>query len=50
LRADDYVVGAAMFTLGPTSRWLDWNYEELLWPGNPYGANFLDTIVSLKDE
>jgi hypothetical protein len=50
LREDDYVVGAAMFTLGPTSRWSDWNYEELLWPGNPYGANFLDYIVSLKDE
>jgi hypothetical protein len=49
LREDDYVIGAAMYTLGPYSQWSDWNYEELLWPGNPYGANFLDYIVSLKD-
>ncbi len=49
LREDDYVVGAAMFTLGPTGGWDDYDYEELLWPGNPYGANFFDYIVSLKD-
>ena len=50
LREDDYVVGAALFTIGPTSRWKDWDYEELLWPGNPYGTSLLDYIVSLKDE
>nr|HID12811.1 hypothetical protein [Anaerolineae bacterium] len=49
LREDDYVLGAAMFTIGPTSGWENYDYEELLWPGNPYGANFLDYIVSLKD-
>ena len=49
LREDDYVVGATMFTLGGFHQWADYDYEELLWPGNPYGANFLDYIVSLKD-
>jgi hypothetical protein len=50
LREDDYVVGAALFTIGPTSAWQDYDYEDLLWPGNQYGeANFLDYIVSLKD-
>ena len=49
LREDDYVVGAALFTIGPIGMWRDWDYEELLWPGNPYGSNFLDYIVSLKD-
>lgn len=49
LREDDYVIGAAMFTIGPIGMWSDWDYEELLWPDNPYGSNFLDYIVSLKD-
>ncbi len=49
LREDDYVIGVALFTVGPTSSWQGYDYEELLWPGNPYGANFLDYIVSLKD-
>jgi len=49
LREDDYVLGAAMFTIGPTGAWESYDYEELLWPGNPYGANFFDYIVSLKD-
>jgi hypothetical protein len=50
LREDDYVTGAAMFTIGPIGMWRDWDYEELLWPGHPYGGqNFLDYIVSLKD-
>jgi len=49
LREDDYVVGATMFTLGGIGMWTDYDYEELLWPDNPYGANFLDYIVSLKD-
>ena len=49
-RADDYVVGAAMFSLGVFEQWEDYDYEELLWPGNPYGPNnFFDYIVSLKD-
>ena len=48
LREDDYVVGATMFTLGPTGSWKEYDYEELLWPGNPYGDNFLDYMVSLK--
>jgi hypothetical protein len=50
LREDEYVVGAAMFTIGPTEQW-DWfDYEKLLWPDNPYSPdNFLDHIVSLKD-
>ncbi len=51
LREDDYVIGMALFTLGGIGAWVDWNYEELLWPGHPYGGqNFLDYIVSLKDE
>ena len=52
LREDDYVIGAAMFTIGSggISPWTYYDYEELLWPGNPYGGNFLDYIVSLKDE
>jgi hypothetical protein len=50
LREDDYVIGAAMFTLGGYGAWGPHNYEELLWPGHPYGGqNFLDYIVSLKD-
>jgi len=49
LREDDYVIGAAMFTLGGYGAWKSHDYEELLWPGNPYGSNFLDYIVSLKD-
>ena len=49
LREDDYVIGATMFTIGPIGIWSDWDYEELLWPDNPYGSNFLDYIVSLKD-
>lgn len=49
MREDDYVVGSAMFTLGPTNTWRRYDYEELLWPGNDYGSNFLDYIVSLKD-
>ncbi|MEE9615393.1 MAG: hypothetical protein V3T90_00085 [Anaerolineae bacterium] len=49
LREDDYVIGATMFTIGPIGIWSDWDYEELLWPNNPYGSNFLDYIVSLKD-
>jgi hypothetical protein len=48
LREDDYVIGATMFTLGPTGSWKEYDYEELLWPGNPYGDNFLDYMVSLK--
>lgn len=50
LREDDYVIGAALFTIGPTNYWKGYDYEDLLWPGNQYGeANFLDYIVSLKD-
>ena len=49
LREDDYVIGAAMFTIGGAWGWESYDYEELLWPGNPYGSNFFDTIVSLKD-
>ncbi len=49
-REDDYVIGAAMFSLGTFDQWEDYDYEELLWPNNPYGPNnFLDYIVSLKD-
>jgi len=50
LREDDYVLGTAMFTLGGIENWKAYDYEELLWPGNTYGDNFLDYIVSLKDE
>ena len=49
LREDDYVVGVAMFTIGGIGIWTGYDYEELLWPGNRYGSNFLDYIVSLKD-
>ena len=50
LREDDYVIGATMFTLGGYGSWASYDYEELLWPGHPYGGqNFLDYIVSLKD-
>ena len=42
LREDDYVIGAAMFTLGPTWEWEYYDYEELL-------PDFHDYIVSLKD-
>jgi len=49
LREDDYVIGAALFTIGAIDPWKDYDYEELLWPDNPYGSNFLDYIVSLKD-
>ena len=49
LREDDYVIGTALFTLGGYGVFEYHNYEELLWPNNPYGANFLDYIVSLKD-
>lgn len=49
LREDDYVIGAAMFAIGTTEAWRDYDYEELLWPNNPYGSNFFDYIVSLKD-
>lgn len=47
LREDDYVLGAAMFSLGTFGGWERYDYEELLWPGNPYGENFFDYIVSL---
>jgi len=51
LREDDYVIGAAMFTLGSINPWKNYDYEELLWPDNRWGEqNFLDYIVSLKDE
>jgi hypothetical protein len=50
MREDDYVVGAAMFSIGTFANWVRYDYEELLWPGNPYGPNnFFDYIVSLKD-
>jgi len=49
LREDDYVLGAAMFTIGSIAGWQDYDYAELLWPDNSYGANFLDYIISLKD-
>ena len=50
LREDDYVVGAAMFAIGTVAQWKRYDYEELLWPNNPYGpASFFDYIVSLKD-
>jgi Fe-S oxidoreductase len=48
LREDDYVVGGAMFTIGPYDTFEDYDYEELLWE-NDYGRSFLDYIVSLKD-
>ena len=47
LREDDYVLGAAMFSLGTFGNWERYDYEDLLWPGNPYGENFFDYIVSL---
>jgi hypothetical protein len=49
LREDDYVLGAAMFSIGTFDQWERYDYGALLWPGNPYGANFLDYIASLKD-
>jgi hypothetical protein len=51
LREDDYVVGAAMFSVGTFKQWVRYDYEELLGlTSNPYGPdNFLDYIVSLKD-
>jgi hypothetical protein len=50
LREDDYVAGAAMFSIGTFANWTSYDYEELLWPDNPYGPrNFFDYIVSLKD-
>ncbi len=49
LREDDYVIGAAMFAIGTFGHWAHYDYEELLWPDNPYGSNFLDYIISLKD-
>jgi len=49
LREDDYVIGAAMFTIGAAYGWESYDYEELLWPDNPYGSSFFDHIVSLKD-
>lgn len=49
LREDDYVIGAAMFTIGGSGAWSSYDYEELLWPGNPYGTSFFEHIVSLKD-
>ena len=49
LRADDYVVGAAMFTIGGIGQWQDYDYEELLWP-NSYGQNFRDYIISMRDK
>ncbi|MEE8390550.1 MAG: hypothetical protein V3S14_07105, partial [Anaerolineae bacterium] len=50
LREDDYVVGAAMFSIGVFDQWEGYDYEELLWPDNSYGPNnFFDYIVSLKD-
>jgi len=44
LREDDYVIGAAMFTIGSggIEPWTDYDYEVLL-------PDFHDTIVSLKD-
>jgi len=42
LREDDYVIGAAMFTLGGDWGWEGYDYEELL-------PDFHDYIVSLKD-
>ena len=42
LREDDYVIGMAIFTLGPTWEWEYYDYEELL-------PDFHDYIVSLKD-
>jgi hypothetical protein len=50
LREDDYVVGAAMFSVGTHDNWIRYDYEELLWPGNPHSSeNFYDYVVSLKD-
>ena len=48
LREDDYVIGQALFTLGGYGIFEDWDYQELLWP-NPYGDNFFDYVISLKD-
>ena len=42
LREDDYVLGAAMFTIGGDWGWEDYDYEDLL-------PDFHDYIVSLKD-
>ena len=50
LREDDYVIGAAMFAIGTIDPWKGYDYEELLWPGDPYGASFFDHIISLKGE
>jgi hypothetical protein len=41
LREDDYVIGAAMFTLGGKWGWEIYDYEELL-------PDFHEYIVSLK--
>jgi hypothetical protein len=30
MQEDSYVIGCALFTLGPTPTWEDWDYEELL--------------------
>ncbi len=49
LRQDDYVIGAAMFTVGGSGAWNSYDYGELLWPGNRYGYSFFEYIVSLKD-
>jgi DNA-binding beta-propeller fold protein YncE len=43
LRADDYVIGCTLFTLGPTPTWRDWDYGDVL-------DELADHIISLKDE
>jgi hypothetical protein len=42
LREDDYVIGCALFTLGPNEQWQSWDYSEVL-------PELADHIISLKD-
>jgi hypothetical protein len=42
LREDDYVIGCALFTLGPNEQWQNWDYSDVL-------PDLADYIVSLKD-
>lgn len=42
LREDNYVIGCALFTLGPNSRWENWDYAEVK-------DDLRDYIISLKD-
>jgi hypothetical protein len=43
MQEDSYVIGCALFTLGPTPTWEDWDYEDLLDELAAY-------IISTKDQ